>query len=156
MANIEKLKFSALKITEANYIEWITNTELYLEWKKLSETIKEGNKLFAEDKANAIIFLRKHVDENVTHDYANINIPVELWKALKERFDNQKDITLPHALEKLENLRFQDFEKVGEYNSAILRVVSKLRYCGKPVTEAKMLEKTYLTSQRTLYSARTL
>lgn len=27
----------------------------------------------------------------------------------------------------------------------MLRIVSQLKYCGKPVTEAEMLEKTYLT-----------
>ncbi|XP_024005007.1 uncharacterized protein LOC112082140 [Eutrema salsugineum] len=145
MANIEKLKFPALKITGANYIAWITDVELYLESERLINTIKEGNESSAHDKAKAIIFLRKHLDENMTHDYAHIKDPAELWQALKERFDNQREINLSHALEEWKNLRFQDFEKVEEYNSAILRIVSQLKYCGKPVTDAEMLEKTYLT-----------
>lgn len=36
-------KFSALKITGANYIEWTTDVELYLESQELSETIKLEN-----------------------------------------------------------------------------------------------------------------
>lgn len=145
MANIEKLKFPALKITGANYIAWTTDVELYFESQELSETLKSENLSPPKDKAKAIIFLRKHLDENVTHDYAHIKDPAELWQALKARFDNQREITLPHALEDWKNLRFQDFEKVEEYNSAMLRIVSQLKYCGKPITEAEMLEKTYLT-----------
>ncbi|ESQ50309.1 hypothetical protein EUTSA_v10002286mg, partial [Eutrema salsugineum] len=113
--------------------------------KKLTDTIKEENESSAHDKATAIIFLRKHLDENVTHDYAHIKDPAEVWQALKERSDNQREINLPHALEEWKNLRFQDFEKVEDYNSAILRIVSQLKYCGKPVTDTEMLEKTYLT-----------
>ncbi|KAG7578750.1 Zinc finger CCHC-type [Arabidopsis thaliana x Arabidopsis arenosa] len=145
MANIEKLKFPALKITGANYIAWTTDVELYFESQELSETLKLENLSPPKDKAKAIIFLRKHLDENVTHDYAHIKDPAELWQALKARFHNQREITLPHALEDWKNLRFQDFEKVEEYNSAMLRIVSQLKYCGKPITEAEMLEKTYLT-----------
>lgn len=40
-ANIEKLKFSALKITGENYIAWTTDVELHLESEKLSDTINE-------------------------------------------------------------------------------------------------------------------
>ncbi|XP_056850921.1 uncharacterized protein LOC130507641 [Raphanus sativus] len=151
MANIEKLQFPALEITGANYTAWITNMELHLDSEKILDTIKEGNKTASHEKAKAVIFLRKHLDENLTHDYARIKDPLDLWKALKERFDNQKKITLPHALDEWANLRFQDFEKVETYNSAILRIAAQLEYCGKPVTEAEMLEKTYQTFHKNHY-----
>ena len=70
----------------------------YLVIKKLTETIKIGNKSPSKHISEAIIFLKKHLDENLTHDYANIEDPAELWQALKERFDNQKEINLLHAL----------------------------------------------------------
>ncbi|XP_013617107.1 PREDICTED: uncharacterized protein LOC106323548 [Brassica oleracea var. oleracea] len=156
MANIEKLQFPALEITGANYTAWITNMELHLDSEKILDIIKEGNKSASHEKAKAVIFLGKHLDENLTHDYARINYarikdPLDLWKALKERFDSQKKITIPHALDEWANLRFRDFEKVETYNSAILRIAAQLEYCGKPVMEAEMLEKTYQTFHKNHY-----
>lgn len=151
MANIEKLQFPALKITGENYIAWTTDIELHLESEKLSDTIKVVNTSSPQENAKSIIFLRKHLDENLMHDYAYIKDPTGLWKALKERFDNQREITLPHALDEWTNLRFQDFEKVEAYNSAMLRIAAQLEYCGKPVSEAEMLNKTYLTFHKSHY-----
>ena len=144
MANIEKLQFPALKITGENYVGWVTNVKPYLVMKKITETIVIGNKSPPEHIAEAIIFLKKHLDESLTHDYANVEDPVELWQTLKERFDNQRQINLPHALEEWKNLRFQDFQKVEDYNSAVLRIVALLKYCGNPVSEAEMMNKTYI------------
>ncbi|WZY77997.1 hypothetical protein YC2023_024381 [Brassica napus] len=71
MANIEKLQFPALKITGENYVGWVTNVKPYLVMKKITETIVIGNKSPPEHIAEAIIFLKKHLDENLTHDYAS-------------------------------------------------------------------------------------
>ena len=109
--------------------------------KKITETIKMGNKSPSKHIAEAIIFLKKHLDENLTHDYTSVEDPAELWQVLKERFDNQRKVNLPHALE--------DFEKVEGYNSAVLRRVSLLKYCGNPVSEAEMMNKTYNTFPNT-------
>ncbi|XP_013639240.1 PREDICTED: uncharacterized protein LOC106344396 [Brassica oleracea var. oleracea] len=130
MANIEKLQFLTLKITGENYVGWVTNVKPYLVMKKITETIVIGNKSPPEHIAEAIIFLKKHLDENLKHDYANVEDPAELWQTLKERFDNQRQINLPHALEEWKNLRFQDFQKVEDYNSAVLRIVTLLKKCG--------------------------
>ena len=145
MANIEKLQFPALKVTGENYVRWVTNVKPYLVIKKITETIEVGNKSPPEHIAEAIIFLKKHLDENLTHDYGDVEDPAVLWQALKDRFDNQKEINLPHALEEWKTLRFQDFQRVRDYNSTILRIVAQLKYCGNPVTEAKILDKTYNT-----------
>ena len=99
MANIEKLQFPALKVTGENYVRWVTNVKPYLVIKKITETIEVGNKSPPEHIAEAIIFLKKHLDENLTHDYGDVEDPAVLWQALKDRFDHQKEINLPHALE---------------------------------------------------------
>ncbi|XP_033129454.1 uncharacterized protein LOC103861265 [Brassica rapa] len=145
MANMEKLQFPALDITGTNYISWVTNVELHLESLGLSETVKEINTSTPQEKAKSVIFLRRHLDESIIYDYANMRDPKELWKSLKDRFDHQKDITLPLARDEWQSLRFQDFDKVMNYNSAVLGIVAKLRYCGETITESQMLEKTYTT-----------
>ncbi|XP_033140463.1 uncharacterized protein LOC117131800 [Brassica rapa] len=145
MANMEKLQFPALDITGTNYISWVTNVELHLESLGLSETVKEINTSTPQEKAKSVIFLRRHLDESIIYDYANMRDPKELWKSLKDRFDHQKDITLPLARDEWQSMRFQDFDKVMNYNSAVLGIVAKLRYCGETITESQMLEKTYTT-----------
>ncbi|CAA7041514.1 unnamed protein product [Microthlaspi erraticum] len=42
-----------------------------------------------------------------------------------------KVITLPLAQDEWQSLRFQDFDKVINYNSAVLGIVAKLRYYGE-------------------------
>ncbi|XP_013594830.1 PREDICTED: uncharacterized protein LOC106302993 [Brassica oleracea var. oleracea] len=92
-----------------------------------------------------MIFLRRHHDESIIYDYANIRDPKELWKSLKNRFDHQKDITLPLARDGWQSPRFQDFDKVMNYNSVVLGTVTKLKYCGETITESQMLGKTCTT-----------
>ena len=43
------------------------------------------------------------------------------------------------------NLRIQDFKSVDEYNSALFKIVSKLKLCGEDITDMDMLEKTFYT-----------
>ena len=42
-------------------------------------------------------------------------------------------------------LRSYDFKSISEYNSAMFRITSQLKLCGKNVTESDMLEKTFST-----------
>ncbi|XP_056864006.1 uncharacterized protein LOC130511157 [Raphanus sativus] len=137
MANMEKLQFPALDFTGSNYISWVTNFELHLESLGLSETVKENNTSTPQEKTKSVIFLRRHLDESI-YDYANMRDRKELWKSLKDR---QKDITLPLARDEWQSLRFQDFDKVMNYNSVVLGVVAKLRYCVKRLPNLKCLRR---------------
>ncbi|XP_013617377.1 PREDICTED: uncharacterized protein LOC106323871 [Brassica oleracea var. oleracea] len=48
-------------------------------------------------------------------------------------------------------MRFQDFQKVEDYNSAVLRIVALLKYCGNSVSEAEMMNITYNTFHKQLH-----
>ncbi|MDD0213406.1 hypothetical protein PSY81_23715, partial [Shigella flexneri] len=69
----------------------------------------------------------------------------ELWVALEERFGNIKDTLLPDLKVQWGNLRFADFKSVAEYNSEVLRLKTMLGFCGQPVTEQELIEKTLST-----------
>ncbi|XP_012851783.1 PREDICTED: uncharacterized protein LOC105971476 [Erythranthe guttata] len=112
MANITKLEFAALDISERNYLTWILDAEIHLNAMNLGNTIKDGN-------------------EESEHD--------------KERYDHQKSVIFPKARYEWMHLRLQDFKSVNEYNSAMFKIVSRLRLCGDDVTEHDMLEKTFTT-----------
>ncbi|XP_013589536.1 PREDICTED: uncharacterized protein LOC106297962 [Brassica oleracea var. oleracea] len=54
-------------------------------------------------------------------------------------------VLLPKATYDWKHLRIQDFEIVDEYNSALFKIVSKMRLCGETVTKKDLLEKTFST-----------
>ncbi|GKA17963.1 hypothetical protein Tco_0697800 [Tanacetum coccineum] len=107
------------------------------------KTIIENNDSPPQDKANANIFLRKHIDDGLKFEYLTTKDPSIMWKDLKDRFDNQKEVLLPAVREEWRSLQFQDFKKVNEYSSALFRICSQLKFCGQSVTDTDMLEKTY-------------
>ncbi|KAL5566410.1 hypothetical protein UlMin_029574 [Ulmus minor] len=131
MSNLAKIEFSALDVTGKNYMSWILDVEMHLESMGLSKTINEENETSSQDKAKAIIFLRRHIDEGLKCEYLTVKNPSALWKNLKERYDHQKEVILPVTRNEWNALRFQDFKKVSDYNSAMFRIVSQLRFVNK-------------------------
>ena len=123
MSNLAKLEFAALDISRENYLSWILDAEIHLDAMGLGDAIKEGNKAFEQDKAKAMIFLRRHLYEGLKIEYLTVKDPFVLWKILKERYDLQKTVILPKARYDWMHLRLQDFKTVSEY-SAMFRITS--------------------------------
>ncbi|KAI5351289.1 hypothetical protein L3X38_004180 [Prunus dulcis] len=115
MANLAKLEFAALDLSGDNYLSW------------------------------AMIFLRRHIHEALKSEYVVVDEPLVLWKALGERYDHQRMVTLPKARYEWTHLRFQNFKSVSEYNSSMHRITSLMRLCGENISEEDMLEKTLST-----------
>lgn len=145
MSNLSKIEFAALDVNGKNYMSWTIDVKMHLESMYILETLEEENECSPQDKAKTNIFLRKHIDDMLKFEYLNISDPSIIWKDLKERFDHQKEVLLPAARDEWRNLRFQDFKKVNDYNSALLRICKQLKFCGQNITDADMLEKTYST-----------
>nr|GEU59409.1 hypothetical protein [Tanacetum cinerariifolium] len=145
MSNLSKLEFGALNFTGKNYMLWVLDVKMHLESMGVAQTIVENNDSPPQDKARANIFLRKHIVDGLKFEYLTIEDPSILWKDLKDRFDNQREVLLPAVREEWRSLRFQDFKKVNEYSSALFRICSQLKLCGQSVTDADMLEKNYST-----------
>ncbi|XP_052619655.1 uncharacterized protein LOC111878842 [Lactuca sativa] len=149
MSNIEKIEFAALEVSGKNYVPWMIDVKMHLEFMGISNAIYEFNNCLAQDKTKAQVFLRKHIDEMLRFEYLDVNDPSILWNLLKERFDHQKEVILPNVRDEWRTLRFQDFKKVNEDNSALFGICSQLKYCGQEVTDEDMLEKTYSTFHAT-------
>ena len=88
----------------------------------------------------ALIFLRYHLHEDLKIEYLTVKDPLILWTELKKRFDHQKTVILPKARYDWMHLRLQDFKTVSEYNSALFKISSQLKFCGENITEEDMLE----------------
>ena len=145
MANLAKLDFVALNITGKNYLTWVVDTKIHLEAMNLGETIREENNTSSQDRAKAMIFIRRHLDEGLKSEYLTVEDPLALWKALSNRYNHQKMVILPRARYEWTHLRIQDFKSVAEYNSTMFRISSQMKLCGETITEEDMLEKTFNT-----------
>ncbi|XP_058726855.1 uncharacterized protein LOC131598254 [Vicia villosa] len=145
MSNLTKLDFGALDISGKNYLTWALDAQIHLSAEGHGDTIKEGNKSSDQQKAKAMIFLRRHLHEDLKNEYLTVTDPHVLWKNLKDRYDHQKMVILPKARYEWMHLRLQDFKSVSDYNSAMFRITSKLLLCGEKVTDEDMLEKTFST-----------
>ncbi|XP_075095422.1 uncharacterized protein LOC142173697 [Nicotiana tabacum] len=145
MSNLSKLKFVALNISEKHYLSWVLDAKIHLAAKALESTIIQGNKISSQDKAKAMISLRRHLDEELKIEYLTLKDPFELWINLKERYDHLKATILLRARYEWIHLRLQDFKTVSEYNSVVFRITSQLKLCEKIVNDEDLIEKTLST-----------
>ncbi|XP_009369001.2 uncharacterized protein LOC103958463 [Pyrus x bretschneideri] len=121
------------------------NAKIHLEAGNLGDTIKEDTSTSSQDRAKAMIFIRRHLDEGLKSEYFTVEDPLTLWKALKNRYNHQKTVILPRARYEWAHLRIQDFKMVAEYNFAMFNISSQLKLYGETITEENMLEKTFST-----------
>ena len=145
MSKINNLDFTALSLFGDNYLQRALDAKIILKSKGLGECITEGNNASEKDRYNAILIIRHHLIESLKDQYLTIENPLDLWTELKMRYDHQRTMLLPKAMYDWRNLRIQDFKSVDEYNSALFKIVSKLKLYGEDITNKDMLEKTFST-----------
>ena len=76
MSNLAKLEFVALDITGKNFLSRI------LDVIGLGNTIKEKNTTSIQEKAKAMIFLRRHLHEGLKAEYLTVKDPLVLWNSV--------------------------------------------------------------------------
>ncbi|XP_013633454.1 PREDICTED: uncharacterized protein LOC106339204 [Brassica oleracea var. oleracea] len=145
MSKINNLEYAFLNLSGDNYHQWELDTKFLLRSRNLGDTITEGTEPSDKDNYKALVVIRHHLAEGLNDQYLTIENPLELWTELKTRFNHQKTVILPKALYDWRNLRIQDYKSVEEYNSALFKIVSKLKLCGETITDVDMLEKTFST-----------
>ena len=128
MSNLTKLEFVALDITRKNYLSWTLDTKIHLDTMNLRAVIKEGNQASSQDHAKELIFLRHHLHDDFKNEYLTVKDLFTLWNELKGRYDHQKTMILPKARYDWMHLKLQDFKTVSEYNSALFKINSQLKF----------------------------
>ncbi|XP_038688646.1 uncharacterized protein LOC119987805 [Tripterygium wilfordii] len=144
-SNLTKLEFLPLDVSGENYLSWYDDVETHFVASNLSKTIIDGSHESPQDRAKALIFLRRHLHEELKSEYLSIKNPLDLWKNLKERYEHQKCVILLNTQFQWTNMRLQDFKTVREYNYAMFRITTRLKLYGITITENDMLKKTYTT-----------
>ncbi|XP_068312507.1 uncharacterized protein [Pyrus communis] len=145
MANLAKLDFAALDITGKNYLTWVLDTKIYLEAGNLGDTIREENNSSSQNRAKPMIFIRRHPNEGLKSEYLTVEDSLALWKALRNRYNHQTTVILPKAHYEWIHLRIEDFKSVAEYNFALFKITSQMKFCRDSIIEENMLEKTFST-----------
>src|SRR5690606_14116985 len=97
--------------------EWAMNDSIVLQSRGVGKCIIERNDEIESRKNRAITIMRYHLTEVLRDQYQNVNDPHDLWEKLNSRFT----LVLRRKAEKEWNkLRFQDFESVDDYNTALM------------------------------------
>ncbi|RAX28921.1 UNVERIFIED_CONTAM: hypothetical protein DQE83_29120, partial [Escherichia coli] len=65
------------------------------------------------------------------------------WKDLEERYNYQKTVILPQTRYEWTYLCLEDFKFINEYNSTMFGIISRMKFCGKKITDNNMLEKIF-------------
>ena len=69
MAHIAKPKFHVLDVSGQNYQSWRLDVELHLHGEGLANSLKKDGKAIGKDKANVLIFMRRHLHDNLKVQY---------------------------------------------------------------------------------------
>ena len=142
MSRFEPSDYAALNLSGDNYLEWAMNTSVALKSRGLGKCIIERNDEIESEKHRAITIMRYHLTEDLRDQYLNIEDPCDLWTKLNSRYSMA---LWRKAMNEWKILRFQDFESVDKYNSALMDIAYSLELCGERITHYSLLYKTYST-----------
>ena len=142
MPRFEPSDYSAINLSGDNYLEWVKNTLVALRSRGLGQCINEYNDIIDSERHRAITIIRYHLTEEQRDMYLHVEDPCDLWLQLRKMF---KPVSWQKANHEWEILRFQDFESVDKYNSALMDIAYSLELCGERITHYSLLYKTYST-----------
>ena len=131
----------------SNYLSWSLDAEILLNGKNLLKTIKpkSGESSSETENAQALHFLRHHLSTTLKNEYMTERNPKVLWDSLHERFEKIESVLLPKVERKWQNLRFQDYKTVEEYNTALYGIVTRMKLCGRTLEDKDLINKTLST-----------
>ena len=156
MAHLVNKDFAKLSTDGSNYLIWAMDVKIMLIANGYINTIEEPNPqapVTDEAKYTTLYFLRHHLHPDLKNEYMMEENPIALWVALKECYDQQKAIILPEARREWFLHHLMDFKSVAEYNPAIHKICSKLRFCNQLINNVEKIEKklsTFLPANRLL------
>nr|ABA98007.1 retrotransposon protein, putative, Ty1-copia subclass [Oryza sativa Japonica Group] len=132
-------EFDELALDGTNYPIWASDIKINFASRGILNTIEEpndGDPAIEPRKLNTALFLlRLYIHKDLKHEYMLETSPLNLWKALKERYDQQKELIWPEANYEWVHLRLQDFKTMAEYNHAVHNICSRLKFCEQEPTE---------------------
>ncbi|XP_026450570.1 uncharacterized protein LOC113350650 [Papaver somniferum] len=118
-------EFELLDSAGLEYHRWVADVETTFVAKDFTSTIKpsaDAAPATEKDKANALMFLKRHIDPNLRWGYHHLKTPKELWDALDSRFGNIHDSLIPQLNVLWNEIRFLDYVKVNDFQKYTLQI----------------------------------
>ncbi|XP_026428886.1 uncharacterized protein LOC113324810 [Papaver somniferum] len=141
-------EFELLDSAGLDYHYWVADVETTFIAKDFTSTIKpsaDAAPATEKDKANALMFLKRHIDPNLRWGYHHLKTPKELWDALDIRFGNIHDSLIPQLKVLWNEIRFLDYVKVNDFQKDVLQIQTRMDFYGKKLTDEEMILKTLST-----------
>jgi hypothetical protein len=142
-------ELEGLALDGHNYPTWASDIEITFASHEIIDAIAAPLTSTApvnDVKNNTALFLlRLYFHKDLKQEYLMERCSHNLWRALKERYEQQKKLIWPSTNHEWNHLRLQDFKSVVEYNHALHSICSKLKFCEKEPSEANNIEKTLST-----------
>jgi hypothetical protein len=142
-------EFEELAIDGSNYLAWASDIKIGFASRGILHTINapDANNPNITDiaKYTALLLLRTSIHKDLKKEYLLEENPRNLWVALQERYEQQKEIICPEAQHEWNHLRLQDFKSVTDYNHTVHNICTRLKFCEKEPTDAEKIQKTLST-----------
>jgi hypothetical protein len=142
-------EFKELTLYGHNYPTWVSNIEITFASHGIVDAIAApmiGAKPINDVKKNIALFLlRLYIHKDLKQEYLMKRCTYSLWQALKELYEQQKELIWISANHEWNHLRLQDFKTIAKYNHALHSICSMLKFCEKEPSEAEKIEKTLST-----------
>ena len=139
-------EFELLALDGHNYPTWAVDIKVSLASRGLYQAVlplQEGvAPLDDQHIYTALYIIRSHIHPDLKAEYLLEENPRNLWKSLKQRYEQQKALL---ANCEWTQLHLQDFKTVSDYNHVVHRICSKLQFCEKEPSNEDKIEKTHST-----------
>ncbi|KAL0728784.1 hypothetical protein Bca4012_024877 [Brassica carinata] len=138
MSRSDNSEYSVPNLSGDNYVVWTMNTSGTLKSRGLWECVKFNNDTIACERQWASNHEESSREESRTM-YKYIKDPHDLWYSLNNKYSES---VVHEAEREWRELRFQDYESVGDYHSDLMRITYTLNLCGELITNEDKLVKT--------------
>jgi hypothetical protein len=126
-------EFEILTLDGSNFLSWAMDVKVTLSTLGLYSCIDDTAEgmVTPSNMSNfsALKVMRNHIHPDLKMEYMYEEDPRVLWSFLKNRYEQHKVIVLPEATHERNHLRLLGFETVDEFNHAVHKICSKLRFC---------------------------
>ncbi|XP_026410728.1 uncharacterized protein LOC113305952 [Papaver somniferum] len=141
-------EFKLLDSAGLEYHRWVSDVETTFVEKNFTSTINpsaDAAPATEKGKANAFMFLKRHIDPNLRWGYRHLKMPKELWDTLDSRFGNIHDSLIPQLNVLWNEICFLDYVKVNDFQKDMLQIQARMDFCGKKLTDEEMIQKILST-----------
>jgi hypothetical protein len=115
--DMETKEFEELGLDGHNYLGWASDIEITFASRGITDAIAApvvgANPVNDMEKNTTLSILRLFIHKDLKQEYFMERCPYTLWIALKERYEQQKELIWPSANHEWNHLRLQEFKTVS-------------------------------------------